>query len=371
MRDFFMRLFNRTDIKNTNGLDRFGERCLNDLIRTAKIRASQAAIENIALESRKKATEDYINSVSPENLFTDNEFFGIRKKIQTGTFFIAGIFITEGLLSYYSTLVFIKDVSPGIALLRWLIAAVLTFGAISASEKLIESVLPRPSEKTFASKPRSYALIALWLILVVGVQLAIIGLAETRVRDIEGGKTGSVLYFGFIALSMVLPIIAGAIAWEISTCYDSYKLTKKFRKLLLNLEEYSNKINQNLKIQEDYYEITLMESWDKVNDFRSAKEYYDSKHRVDGVIHNGYVSSYESFKSMADTRFRQIKMSIGRTDAEHTQTLALPAVPKKKLLEPHLPPAKKVIILKPKLSNLKSGGAKIKKEGATWIRKTR
>jgi hypothetical protein len=364
MRDFFMRLFNRTDIKNTKGLDRYGERCLNDLIRTSKIRASQAAVENIALESRKKATENYINAVSTEKLLTDNEYFGIRKKIQTGTFFIIGIFITEGLLSYYSTLVFIKDDSPGIALMKWLIAAVLTFGAISGSEKLIECVLPKPMEKNAPPRQRSYSLIALWSLLLVGVQLAIVGLAEARVRDIEGGQTGSVLYYGFIALSMVLPVIAGTIAWEISTYYDSYKLTKKFRRSLLQLEEFSNKINQNLQIQEDFYEITLMKSWDRVNDFRSVKEYYDVKHRMDGIMHSGYVSSYESFKSMADTRFKPIRSSMMHQADELAPAPSSSITPKKSILEQRFPLTNEVYVLKAKPSRSKSGAGKKKKESS-------
>ena len=173
------------------------------------------ARESRIWSASSSATKTYLGSVNKNDLLSDNDFYSARRKVRIGTFLVTGILVTEGLLNYFSTLVFISGEDFGIAMLRWLIAIVLTLGAIASAERFMEAILPIKKHGSTTSRPRSILMVVLWSVLFVGVEIAIAGVSEARARDIEGGRTGGLLYFGFIILSMTLPLIAGGISWDL------------------------------------------------------------------------------------------------------------------------------------------------------------
>jgi hypothetical protein len=316
-RDLYYKLFFMPDLGNANGLHRFGERCMNKLLEKAKKRSSSARARTMALWGKLKSTEDYLKSVETEHLLDDDEYFGIRKRMITGTFFIIGIFVTECLLGYYSTLVLIRGEDFGISLLRWLIAIGLTFGGISSSEKLIEALLPIRHPKSSPSPPRSIPIIIMWSLMAFGVQLAIVSVAEARVRDIEGGHTGTIVYWGFIALSVTLPLIAGSFGWEISSFYDIYKQTRKYRKAQQQCESITRLIERNIQREEDFYNLMLTSYWARFNDFRSHKEIYNAKRGIHEENVNGYYD-FEGFRKAATLRYGPVRKSLNHHEDGET-----------------------------------------------------
>jgi hypothetical protein len=277
----------------------------------------------MALWGRLKSTEDYLKSVETDHLLDDDEYFGIRKRMRTGTFFIIGIFVTECLLGYYSTLVLIRGEDFGISLLRWLIAIGLTFGGISSSEKLIEALLPLRHPKSSPSPARSIPIIIMWSLLAFGVQLAIVSVAEARVRDIEGGHTGTIVYWGFIALSVTLPMIAGSFGWEISSFYDIYKQTRKYRKAQQQCENITHLIERNIQREEDFYNLTMTSYWARFNDFRSYKEIYNAKRGIQEESANGYYD-FERFRQAASLRYGPVRKSLdGGTNSKQGATIVV------------------------------------------------
>lgn len=321
-RNLYYRLFCQSDLNNTNGLKRFGERCINSLLGRAKQRSASARKNTLKLRVAQAGTEEYLKSVQVDRLLEDDEFFGIRKKVLMGTWFIGGIFVTECLLAYYSTLVLIAGTDIDTTLLRWLLALALTLGAISTSEKLLEALLPQRFHNEDTVPARSLPVILLWSVLLILVMLGVVAVAEARVRDIEGGHTGSIVYFGFIALSMVLPLIAGTIAWEISRFYDAYKQTRKYRRARLRLEKLTQRIERNIQREEDAYTVMLTSYWDRYNDFRSYKENYDLRKGVAAGPGEKFCPDFEEFKRIASLRYGPVRRSVVH-DAE---VLVLPPV---------------------------------------------
>jgi len=300
-----------SDLKNPNGLKRFAERCLSELIDKVKNKSSSMRQHIQDLERKLSATRSYLSGVHREDLLSDNEFFSARRKVRIGTFLVTGILLTEGLLNYFSTLVFISGDDLGIALLRWLIAIVLTLGAISSAERFMEAVLPIRRHAETSSRPRSTLMVVLWSLLFVGVEIAIIGVSEARARDIEGGHTGGLLYFGFIILSMTLPLIAGGISWDLLHVYDSYKYTRKYN----IARQASDTIERQIKIMmqhlEDYYNVRLNQTWHLLNDFRSYKENYNLRRGVTENLDGQFFSEFMSFKEEADHRYGAILGQLG------------------------------------------------------------
>lgn len=295
-----------TDLKNPNGLKRFAERCLSTLIDNVKKKSTSLRQSIQEMERNLSATKSYLDGVNTADLLSDNDFFSARRKVRISTFLVAGIMITEGLLNYFSTLVFISGEDLGIALLRWLIGIVLTLGAIASAERFMEAIIPIRKHSDSKSKPRSILMIVLWSVLFVGVEIAIAGVSETRARDIEGGHTGGLLYFGFIILSMALPLIAGGISWDFLHVYDSYKYTRKYNVSKRTWDTVDRQIKIVMQRLEDYYNVRLNEAWRRFNDFRSYKEYYNLRRGMNESVAGQFYEEFSNFKEEADRRYGAI-----------------------------------------------------------------
>lgn len=305
-----------TDLKNPNGLKRFAERCLSTLIDNVKKKSTSLRQSIQEMERNLSATKSYLDGVNTADLLSDNDFFSARRKVRISTFLVAGIMITEGLLNYFSTLVFISGEDLGIALLRWLIGIVLTLGAIASAERFMEAIIPIRKHSDSKSKPRSIPMIVLWSVLFVGVEIAIAGVSETRARDIEGGHTGGLLYFGFIILSMALPLIAGGISWDFLHVYDSYKYTRKHNVAKRTWDTVDRQIKIVMQRLEDYYNVKLNEAWHRFNDFRSYKEYFNLRRGMNESVAGQFYEEFSSFKEEADRRYGAIlgQLELPRKD---------------------------------------------------------
>jgi hypothetical protein len=293
-------------LKNPNGLTRFAERCLSDLIDKVKKKSTSLRQGIQEMERKLITTKSYLDGVRKADLLSDNDFFSARRKVRIGTFLVTGILLTEGLLNYFSTLVFISGEDLGIALLRWLIAIVMTLGAIASAERFMEAILPVQKHSESSSKPRSVLIIVLWSVLFIGVEIAIAGVSEARARDIEGGHTGGLLYFGFIILSMTLPLIAGGISWDLLHVYDSYKYTRKHTTAKRIWASVDRQIKIVIQKLEDYYNVNLNQTWHRFNDFRTYKENHNLRRGTNENADGHYYAEFSSFKEEADRRYGAI-----------------------------------------------------------------
>jgi hypothetical protein len=295
-----------SDLKNPYGLRRFAERCVSDLLDNVKRKSTSLRQGIQEMDRRLHAAKGYLNGVRKEDLLSDNDFFSARRKVRTGTFLVFSILVTEGLLNYFSTLVFISGEDLGIALLRWLIAIVLTLGAIASAERFIEAILPTRKHGEPVAKSRSVLMIVLWSVLFVGIEIAIAGVSEARARDIEGGHTGGLLYYGFIVLSMTLPLVAGGISWDLLHVYDSYKYTRKYNIMMRTHDAMDRQIKIVVQRLEDYYNMQLNEAWHQFNDFRTFKENFNLRRGVVENVEGHFAADFSSFKQEADRRYGAI-----------------------------------------------------------------
>jgi hypothetical protein len=295
-----------SDLKNPSGLSRFAERCLSNLIDKVKKKSTSLRQGIQEMERKLSTTKSYLDGVRKTDLLSDNDFFSARRKVRMGTFLVTGVILTEGLLNYFSTLVFIAGEDLGIASLRWLIAIVLTLGAIASAERFMEAILPIQKHNEASAKPRSILMVVMWSVLFLGVEIAIAGVSEARARDIEGGHTGGLLYFGFIILSMALPLIAGGISWDMLHVYDSYKYTRKYNIAKKTWTAVDRQIKIVMQRLEDYYNVNLNQTWHEFNNFRTYKENHNLRRGTNENADGHYYAEFGSFKEEADQRYGAI-----------------------------------------------------------------
>ncbi|MBN1182383.1 MAG: hypothetical protein JXB49_08865 [Bacteroidales bacterium] len=271
----------------------------------------------------KKLEVEKENLLSQKDLVLDNpllgpsEFHSISKKIKLDEILFYFICVSEIFLNYISTLIFIPGEGLLFGALRFCISFVLTGAAIITSEKLIESLFPIYEEKE--GHKHNYKMTIMLIILLMGVEISIIGVASKRAYDIEGNHESGWLYYGFIILSMVLPLIAGAIRWYILKYWDAYKNTLKLYFVENKLTKLEAEICTNEEKAQGIYQKNVNAYFYTFTSFQTCKQNYNVKKGIEEDISSHFCFDFNSFQKEADKRMlsnHHLKFLNGNSEKE-------------------------------------------------------
>ena len=310
----YYRVFHRADWKHERGLQLFADKCLTAAINRTNRRAQALRHANEEAEHKRRQIKRYLERVPKQLLLSDDEYFGMRRSIRTESLIVLGILLAETYLTYISMLILITGETAGIALLRWAIAIALSFGAIGAAEKLVGVALAKARYKS-SNTPgaRSVPLVVMWSVLLAVLEFSIAVIAEARARDIEGGP-GGLRYYGFIALSMVLPLIAGATAWHTRQIYDAYRHTNKFRAAEIEHDKLDLTIHTNDQAEDGYKRVMLGRYWNTFSDFRAHKENFNRRKGIEEDVSGHWCNDFATFENQLGARYGR---TGGSTVHEH------------------------------------------------------
>lgn len=323
---YFRTRFNKW-FQNPNGIKGFAEQSLSWFIKTVveKSRTIRGKIE--MLKDEKSKCRVHLEEIERLPLLDGDEYFSIRKKIRFLQLMIPTIIFIEIFLNYISTLVFMTGEGLLFTLIRWGIALVLTITGVLATDALLESILPNKQKNRIKSKKdisvdnlpfeennktRNKIKIITYSIILLMIEFAIIGVAEKRASDIEGGNSGGILYYGFILLSMALPILAGSLRWEMFRNLDVYKNTLKYFKTNQALQKIDQSII-DLKTKEEFlFKTKVMKEWQILSEFRTYKEVYNLKQSPTIIedLSNHFCRDRESFIEEATKEYNKSTSAI-------------------------------------------------------------
>ncbi len=290
--------------KNIDGLKLFAEHSRDWLIEKTTQKSISFLLKYEKLLVVKKHLLERSDRALSQPLVDYDDFFSIKKKVMMQSFLFWAIVLAEGFLNYISTLIFMPGEGLAFTFLRWGIAIVLTGAGVIIAEKLIESILPIiPYKRQPTGKVKNIIAIILWGFLIICIEIAIVGVSEARARDIEGGTGSKILYFGFIILSMVLPLVAGATRWDLMHYIDAYKntlLKHKIEYRLMKLDLVLKKIDERNALD---YKLQCTKYWDIFIDFRIRKENYNRKKKIEEDVSNHFCRDYDAFLNEVDLRY--------------------------------------------------------------------
>ncbi len=286
-----------------NGLKAFAERCMNALISSTanKLQSNRQKRQRLLVEKQNRDARAKEIASSP--MLNNDEYFSVKRKIYVDTFISIAIVFAEIFLNYVSTLIFIPGEEPLLALIRWTVAIVVTGSAILVADKLLEATIVEQRYKAQPPPNRSYLMIAILFVFLVLVEIAIFGISAARAADIEGQTRNVMLYYGFIVLSMVLPLIAGWAVWDKNRYIDAYKNTKEHRKILRRITEIDATLQTMREHESLFYKAERTGYWDTFVTFQTYKEVYNRKRDFQENLSTHYSRSHDAFEDEADKRY--------------------------------------------------------------------
>lgn len=314
-------------LKSEHGIKKFAEMAMGQLIRrvTKKSAFYREMNENLLVEKanlRMRADELF-----EQPMLNPGEFFGIRRRLWANNFIIMAVLVASVFIIFVSMSAFLQGEVDGF--LQWSVSAVLAVvlagGGLIVAERLIETLLPRRMTTRRELEDIGQAVAILWVILLVGIELAILGITEVRADRLGAAQESGVLYVGFISLAMMLPIIAGAIRWDAMRFIDAYKTTRAHRDIDSRLAQIDSILRQNEEYESNFYKIKSIEYWDQLNEFRTYKDLYNEKYDLVEQLGGHFAQTYDAFQREAYKRYESDLRDLTTTSMRRLEVSDRPA----------------------------------------------
>ncbi len=304
---------------NIEGIKLFAERCINDNVsRKATKTASILTTYVKVLKSERAKRRIELLECEKADRMDDGSYAIKRKKSRNFMIVVYLVIGFEIFLNYISTLIFIQGEGLLFVLVRWGLAIILALAGMLVTDGLLSKILPEEAVRVKGSDnkindddsynkrsqlKRFISLVVLPLLLIT-IELAIFGVSRARALDIEGGASGGPLYYGFISLSMALPVIAGYFKWDSEQHGKLYQNTYSYHKLQKMVHILDLAITSTMKDIKSVVEKSTISAWRVFERFKLYKENYNTKYKIAKEdIQNHYCKDIQSFKIEALNRF--------------------------------------------------------------------
>lgn len=303
---YFKSRYNRY-LTNEHGIKKFAEMSLGQLVRKVAKKSSFYREMNENMMVEKANLRMRVNELHENPMLDPGEYFSVRRRVLANTFIMISVVILSIFLIYLSISAFFGAEGTLTTVTNWivsvLLAIILVGGGVIITERLIEALVPelRSHAETIREPVRSVA--PLWAILLTGIELALLGLSEPRAGMFAELQDSSVLYIGFIIMSMTLPLMAGAIRWDAMRFIDLYKATQAYRQIEGRLAQIDSVLRQNEEYESNFYKIKSISYWDLVNDFKTLKDNYNAKKGITEDLKGHYSQTYDSYQAEANKRY--------------------------------------------------------------------
>jgi hypothetical protein len=291
-------------LKSEHGIKKFAEMAMGHLIRnvTKKSAFYREMNENLLVEKanlRMRAEELF-----EQPMLSAGEFFSVRRRLWANNFIITAVVLASIFMIFASVSAFMQEDSGMGGFLQWMVsiilASVLTGGGLIVTARVVESLIPpRRHETEEIGRPVAI----LWAILFVGIELAILGITEVQAKTLSTAQNSGVLYTGFIAFAMMLPVIAGMIRWDAMRFIDAYKTTRAHREIDSRLAQIDSILRQNEEYESNFYKIRSIEHWDLINEFRTYKDLYNERIGIVEQLSGHFAQTYDAYQREAYKRY--------------------------------------------------------------------
>jgi hypothetical protein len=308
----YQRIQHGSYLKSEDGIKQYAEKCMGQLINkvTKKSAFYREQDENLLVEKANLRLRE--EELREKPVLDAGDFFSVRRRLWFENFTIGAVVLAAVFINYTAVTAFLSGGTIGLAFLHWVVAAtlavVLTGGGLVITERLIETAAPREDQhatEEISDAQMSSVITTLWTILLIGIEIAIMGLAEVRASMLAQAQDSSFLYLGYIAAAMLLPLVAGALRWDSMRYLDIYKSTRAIREIESRLAQIDSTLRQNEEYESNFYKVQSITYWDRLNEFKTYKRNYDESngHAREKLPEGHFARTYDAFQNESYKRY--------------------------------------------------------------------
>ncbi len=312
---FLLRLRSGPFLRNEVGIQKYAEMALGQLIRRVAKRSAfyREQSENLLVE--KANLRQRQQEMADQPILEPGAYFTMRRRLVANQAIVAVSLIGSMAIAFISISAFLEASSPQLGTWRWVLsaifAAILGGGGLVVTERLVEGLMPERASRVDttdddhddAIEARPRGLTALWWLLLIGLLIGMLGLAEVRAAQLQQQTGSFLLYLGFLVVALMLPIVGGAMRWDAMRFVNLYKTTQMHREVDARLSQIDSVLRQTEEFESNFYKVRLLTTWDEINSFRTIKENYNARKGITEPLTGHYASAFDLFQGEAARRY--------------------------------------------------------------------
>ena len=299
---FFIR-FNQW-FKNLNGIKSFAHQSMHWLLESALKLAKKFKKANKALAENIKQYKAQLYERLKYPVINADEYPSIRAKIIGFTAVIFIVRVGETFFNYFASKAIITYKGWMAESATLLLSLIITLGAITLYENLIEQILLEPNYKSEKKNDRNVKKLIIVSILAIAYELVIFHVSKLRGIQIEGGDGYGLISTTMIILGTLMPIIAGYYSYEKSRYINAYKNTNIIAALQKAIADSERNILTNKEKMENHFKRELQDRWAVLQEFKTYKENYNYKHSIpDESLKGHFCATQEDLRKEALERY--------------------------------------------------------------------
>ena len=281
----------RNALRLPNGKSNYATICMNRAVRPALVLMKklnkQISLHKAELEKKEKALE----VIRRSNRMSNDEYFSTKKKVKFQKRLVWILILAELGINYVTTEIYLSQ--PGLVFffLRIAIAAVVTYAGVASAEKFFELVNAKKQ-----GKQSNVLMLVIYSLALLGVEVALYYFGVVRGHDFEGAESGSAVSIALILISMILPIIAGALRWDSYKKHDALANREKEDQYSASLKDDENELNNLLAQEDEIYREYSNKYWAEYEHFCLYKDRRNNSKTLFEVDFNHFAANSDSFQ---------------------------------------------------------------------------
>lgn len=292
--------------KNTEGIKGFAHQVMNGLMQRTMTLAEKLKKENKRLAEAIKTQKTLLGKWYLHPTIEADEYDEVRSSVRKLGFWITAGIVAEAALNFFGVSAVMLQQGWGWFALKAFIAIVLTGFGIYIFKKWFAVALNKPMYKQTETKPRNWVDFGVLTLLCVGYESLIYYLCRIRGIALEGASGDSFFTYFVVLAGMILPLIAGYLAYERSLYVSPYRNTLRIAKAEKQVAAMESKIATNKQKMEDHFKREVQDSWAVMQEFKVYKENYNIKNNIkeENVVGH-YCENHDTFEREAVQRYKK------------------------------------------------------------------
>jgi hypothetical protein len=292
------------EFKNTKGIAAIGNVYHNSLVIKSVRRGERVRKDVLKVIEQQKVNDKEIDKLEKSSMASIDKFYTLQRNIRWQTLLFFVLLLSEIGLNIFTARIIIPAYDlRGLLwdLIRFAIAIAVTVTATWACDKFLESILThRRNEDAGQNK---IARIVIYVVIFVFAEVVIGYFGLVRAHDVEGNDENVTV--AMTILAMIVPVVAGAIWWNINEKYDEYVNRNNYERRLLYRAHLASRLKALREQELTKFKELSNGYWYTFLSVRTYKENFNRRRQIDEEVKEPHLNSFDAFNQKAFERYNQ------------------------------------------------------------------
>ncbi len=291
--------------KNPDGVKGFSDLRMNQLLQQCMGALKRINERNKALQEDLKTVEANLAKAYTAIMVSVDDYDEVWGKLRSFSFWLVVIIIAESPFNYFG----VDSLMVKQDLVWWsikaILALVITGFMIIPFRNLLALIIREPKYGQQIEGSRNWGHLSALAIFCLAYEILVYHMCKIRGLALEGANGDPAITYFLIILGMLLPVIAGYLAYQRSLYLGAFNNYCRTVALEKKRADILKRIAVNEQVKENTFKRATQDAWSIISEFKVYKANYNYKYGLEHEnLHAHFSSTHEAFIAEAGHRLQ-------------------------------------------------------------------